>query len=397
MYKPPTWVNKAPHEKNIKDAYLEVCKNDETIDRIDLCDKPFYTIGRNSEVCDITSDHASISRVHAAIVFHPGMKKFFVHDNNSVHGTFIGKTRIGKEPKALMKGHKIGFGASTRGYILRRGGGHESEGGKNSEGDGTFGSSAKLQRQLAAGELPLDQVELDQLTEKNTQLNLKQAANLSNLPLKLTNSYNTTASLNKNSSLKSSKKRKPRVNFQSSTLLEEVINIYDIDEKIGKFKNLVNSTEIIDEKRLLKKRGEQSSSDQEGLGLGLSSSKKPKLSLGMLDADANLEEINQHDPNKPKIDITVIKTLPGERWPSNIPVLESPSSLADELDESVNNVDMLSDNRDIESREGQEKNNDEKMEPDGKTQRLTLIEQLEKEAEIDMIKMKMQKFQKQGS
>ena len=168
MYKPPTWVNKAPHERKIKDYYLEVIKKDETLDRIDLCDKPFYTIGRNSDVCDIISDHGSISRVHAAIVFHSGMKKFFVQDNNSVHGSYLGKMKLGREPKALMKGSKMSFGASTRSYVLRQGGGHESEGGKNG-GDGVKGSS-ELQRQLAASELPRDQVELDQLTDKNTQL-----------------------------------------------------------------------------------------------------------------------------------------------------------------------------------------------------------------------------------
>ena len=45
MYKPPVWVNKAPHQRNVKDFYLEVHKNKDVIDRIDLCDKPFYTIG----------------------------------------------------------------------------------------------------------------------------------------------------------------------------------------------------------------------------------------------------------------------------------------------------------------------------------------------------------------
>lgn len=173
MYKPPTWVNEAPFKKNIKDYYLEVQKNDEPIDRIDLCDKAYYTVGRNSEVCDIVSEHASLSRVHAAVIFHSGMKKFFVHDNNSVHGTFLGKSRLGREPKALIRDAKITFGASTRTYIFKKGDGHVTEA-ESREDSGP-------KKQLAANELPEDRVELDLLTEKNTQMNMKQAANTSAL------------------------------------------------------------------------------------------------------------------------------------------------------------------------------------------------------------------------
>merc|ERR1711990_696387 len=109
MYKPPKWVTCAAHTKNVVDFYLEVKKADEVVDRVDLCDKSHYLVGRNSDVCDIVADHASLSRVHAAILFHPGMKKFFVHDNNSVHGTFIGKNRLGREPKPLSQNFKFTF------------------------------------------------------------------------------------------------------------------------------------------------------------------------------------------------------------------------------------------------------------------------------------------------
>ena len=253
MYKPPSWVNQSPHDLKVNDFFLEVKKDKEVIDKIDLCDKSFYTIGRNSDICDIISDHASISRVHAAICFHPLLKKFFLQDNGSAHGTFIGKSRISREPKSLLTNSCLKFGASTRHYFLRKGEGHKSAGGKDEQGKDLNPLAPGLQRQVKADELPEDRVELDLLTEKNTNLNLKQAANLANLPLKATNEYLTSDQLkSKTTSNSKNRPKKRRVSFQNEILLEQVINIHEIDEQIGQFGNLVNSTEIIDEKRLQK-------------------------------------------------------------------------------------------------------------------------------------------------
>ena len=223
MYKPPSWVKLSASEKNppIKDFFLEVVKNEEVVDRIDICDKSHYLVGRNSDVCDIIADHQSLSRVHAALLFHPGMKKFFLHDNNSVHGTFIGKTRLTREPKPLSANSKFSFGASTRNYIIRKGAGHESQGVPTND------LTPEMQKAVMMGRLslPEDQTELDNLTDSNTRKNLKCSAHI---PSQV--SYNPIGLL--------SKARKKRVSFAEHN---QVVNLADIDDKIGKFKNLVSS------------------------------------------------------------------------------------------------------------------------------------------------------------
>ena len=232
MYKPPSWVKISASEKNppIKDFFLEVVKNEEVVDRVDICDKSHYLVGRNSDVCDIIADHQSLSRVHAALLFHPGMKKFFLHDNNSVHGTFIGKTRLPKEPKPLMPNSKFSFGASTRNYIIRKGGGHESQGVPVEDNLTPDMKKAIMMGRLS---LPEDQTELDNLTDSNTRKNLKCSAHIPSAV-----SYNPMASL--------SRGRKKRVSFAE---VNQVVNLADIDEKIGKFKNLVSSTVVDDGKK----------------------------------------------------------------------------------------------------------------------------------------------------
>lgn len=151
MYRPPNWVKKTAFDTGVANVYLEVYKGDEVVDRVDMCDKPFYLIGRNSDVCDIVADHGSLSRQHAAILYHPLMKKFFLQDLKSAHGTFIGKTQIRNEPKPLGYNLAFGFGASTRVYKLIRGDQHQSAGTDDSE------TKAQVQPLI----LPNDQTELD--------------------------------------------------------------------------------------------------------------------------------------------------------------------------------------------------------------------------------------------
>ena len=320
------------------------------------------------------------------------MKKFFVHDNNSVHGTFIGNNRLGREPKALIKGNSIIFGASTRNYILKKGGGHESEGDKNETGIGQeSGKSGKtgsgLQKQVLAGDLPKDQVELDQLTDKNTQMNLKHAANLANLPLKLTNTYKTSSSLSGGPAGPNSKrKNRKRVNFQSSTLLEQVINIHEIDEKIGKFKNLVNSTEIIDEKKILT------------MAKKSNLSKKPKLSLGMFDAELDVKDMR--DPNLPRVEVTVVSETVSDA-PETKPEEEVPETNNNHTKPNLEPLDPPKPTLKRRNILPTPKFNlpppdlpiQEPIQPlpapdfaNEKSARLSLIEQLEKEAEMESLK-----------
>lgn len=268
MYKPPSWVKLSASEKNppIKDFFLEVVKNEEVVDRIDICDKSHYLVGRNSDVCDIIADHQSLSRVHAALLFHPGMKKFFLHDNNSVHGTFIGKTRLTREPKPLSANSKFSFGASTRNYIIRKGAGHESQGVPTND------LTPEMQKAVMMGRLslPEDQTELDNLTDSNTRKNLKCSAHI---PSQV--SYNPIGLL--------SKARKKRVSFAEHN---QVVNLADIDDKIGKFKNLVSSTVVDDGKR-------------KGMHLP---KPRPKISLGMLGVDDDDDDyVNKKSGSKRSI------------------------------------------------------------------------------------------------
>lgn len=265
MYKPPSWVKISASEKKppIKDFFLEVTKNSDVVDRIDLCDKAHYLIGRNSDVCDIIADHQSLSRVHAALLFHPGMKKFFLHDNTSQHGTFIGKARLGREPKPLALNAKITFGASTRLYIIRKGSGHESQGVPEDN------LTPEMKRAVMMGQLslPEDQTELDNLTDSNTRKNLKCSAHIPSV------SFNPVAHLQKRG-------RKKSVCFAEHN---QVVNLADIDEKVGRFKNLVSSTVTDDGKK-------------KGANLP---KPRPKVSLGMLGVDDDEDQVRKPRARSP--------------------------------------------------------------------------------------------------
>ena len=45
-------------------------------------------------MCDFITNHASCSRAHAAILYHKILKKAFVVDLKSAHGTFLGYKRL---------------------------------------------------------------------------------------------------------------------------------------------------------------------------------------------------------------------------------------------------------------------------------------------------------------
>jgi hypothetical protein len=46
-------------------------------------DKRCYLFGRNAQLCDFCVDHASCSRVHAALVYHKHLKRAFLVDLGS--------------------------------------------------------------------------------------------------------------------------------------------------------------------------------------------------------------------------------------------------------------------------------------------------------------------------
>ncbi|XP_006659298.2 protein phosphatase 1 regulatory inhibitor subunit PPP1R8 homolog [Oryza brachyantha] len=114
-WQPPDWAI----ELRPGVYYLEVLKDGEVIDRINL-EKRRHIFGRQVPACDFVLDHQSVSRQHAAVVPHRN-GSIYVIDLGSVHGTFVANERLTKEnPVELEVGQSLRFAASTRTYVLRK-------------------------------------------------------------------------------------------------------------------------------------------------------------------------------------------------------------------------------------------------------------------------------------
>lgn len=194
-----------------------------------LDEKKCYLFGRNPNLNDVCIDHSSCSRIHAALVWHKHLHRFFLMDLDSTHGTFVGSLRLeGQKPTQLPSDSTFHFGASSRRYTLRE-----------------KPNTRKLVR-AADGEqvdeqdvlLPDSELELDNLTEYNTANNKRVCiVTVSDKPV--------------------NKKRKHlSVSFREE---EDVINPEDIDPSVGKFRNLIH-TAVIPNKRL-SDQGRRSSKD----------------------------------------------------------------------------------------------------------------------------------------
>lgn len=169
--------------------------------------------GRNPDLNDFRIDHSSCSRVHAALVYHKHLGLTYLVDLASTHGTFIGNIRLeGHKPTVVQIGSVFHFGASTRNYTLR-------ERPKTTQ---NIVEDIPLSDQISG--LPESQDDVDNLTEYNTAHNRKIS----------------TLGINDTFVAKKGSKRK-RVHFNED---EIVINPEDIDDSIGKFRNLVQSTVI---------------------------------------------------------------------------------------------------------------------------------------------------------
>ncbi|XP_006748312.1 nuclear inhibitor of protein phosphatase 1 [Leptonychotes weddellii] len=158
----PTWAGKPP-----PGLHLDVVKGDKLIEKLIIDEKKYYLFGRNPDLCDFTIDHQSCSRVHAALVYHKHLKRVFLIDLNSTHGTFLGHIRLEPhKPQQIPIDSTVSFGASTRAYTLREKPqtlpsavkGDEKMGGEDDELKGLLG-------------LPEEETELDNLTEFNTAHN----------------------------------------------------------------------------------------------------------------------------------------------------------------------------------------------------------------------------------
>lgn len=135
-YEVPTWAGKAP-----TGHHLDVTKDDKLIQKLMIDEKKCYLFGRNKQLNDFSIDHASCSRVHAALVYHKDLNISYLVDLGSskqikmmkffefgpffnlmlfffsllAHGTYIGNLRLeAHKPTQLQMNSVFHFGASTR-------------------------------------------------------------------------------------------------------------------------------------------------------------------------------------------------------------------------------------------------------------------------------------------
>ncbi|GIY48191.1 nuclear inhibitor of protein phosphatase 1 [Caerostris darwini] len=219
-YDIPSWAGKPPIG-----LHLDVLKSDKLIQKLMIDEKKCYLFGRNPELNDFCIDHASCSRVHAALVYHKHLNRTFLVDLGSTHGTYIGSIRLeDQKPTQLPVDSKFHFGASTRMYILRER--------PQTAGRTILDDHEKTSDELEGGllGLPETESELDNLTEFNTAHNKR--ITMLGIP---------------DEEIKTSNRKRKSMSVRFSTE-EEIINPEDIDPSVGRFRNLVQSA-IIPNKR----------------------------------------------------------------------------------------------------------------------------------------------------
>ncbi|GBN17703.1 Nuclear inhibitor of protein phosphatase 1 [Araneus ventricosus] len=239
-YDIPSWAGKPP-----VGLHLDVLKIDKLIQKLMIDEKKCYLFGRNPELNDFCIDHASCSRVHAALVYHKHLNRTFLVDLGSTHGTYIGSIRLeANKPTQLPVDSKFHFGASTRIYILRE---RPQKAGRTASDD-----LEKKSEELEGGllGLPESETELDNLTEFNTAHNRRiTMLGITDEEIKPT----------------ARKRKSASVRFSTE---EEIINPEDIDPTIGRFRNLIQSAIIPN------KRQREETSNLFGSGLSSNSNKR---------------------------------------------------------------------------------------------------------------------------
>lgn len=139
-------------------------KDDKLIQKLMIDEKKCYLFGRNAQLNDFVTDHASCSRVHSAFVYHKFLNIAYLVDLGSTHGTFIGSVRLeSHKPTQLQIGATFHFGASTRKYILRE------------RPSGTRLIQEEIPMDVTDGTLlglPETQSELDNLTVRKNYVNI---------------------------------------------------------------------------------------------------------------------------------------------------------------------------------------------------------------------------------
>lgn len=219
-YDVPNWAGKPP-----VGLHLDVLKGDKLIQKLMIDEKKCYLFGRNPQMNDFCIDHASCSRVHAALVYHKHLNRAFLVDLGSTHGTFIGSLRLEPhKPTQLPIDSVFHFGASTRNYIIRE----RPQTGSRPIIEELEKSSEEAEGGLLG--LPETETELDNLTEFNTAHNRR----ISMLGIPDEEIRPTTR-----------KRKKKLLTFSEE---EEVINPEDVDPSVGRFRNMIHTT-IIPTKR----------------------------------------------------------------------------------------------------------------------------------------------------
>ncbi|KXJ21219.1 nuclear inhibitor of protein phosphatase 1 [Exaiptasia diaphana] len=227
-YEIPSWAGKPP-----QGLHLDVMKTDKLVEKLIIDEKSCYLFGRNKDTCDFSLEHTSCSRVHAALVFHRHLKRCFLVDLGSTHGTFIGTIRIEKQkPTQVQVDSVIRFGASTRSYTLR-----EKPTG-SSKGEKDMGDENEENNQAGLLGLPESDTELDDLTEFNTAHNKR---------LALAGLDESSGNLGTMSKLSRKRKSSNNVSFKDS---EEIINPEDVDPSIGKFRNMIHTSVVVPNKKI---------------------------------------------------------------------------------------------------------------------------------------------------
>ncbi|XP_063054204.1 protein phosphatase 1, regulatory subunit 8b [Engraulis encrasicolus] len=243
----PSWAGKPP-----AGLHLDVVKGDKLVEKLIIDEKKFYLFGRNPDMCDFTIDHQSCSRVHAALVYHKHLKRLFLIDLNSTHGTFLGHLRLEPhKPQQVPIDSTMSFGASTRVYTIREK--PQTQPGAGG-GDGKAGDDEELKGLLG---LPEEETELENLTEFNTAHNKR----ISSL---------TIEEGNLDMQRPKRKRRNSRVTFKED---DEVINPEDIDPSVGRFRNMVQTAVVPMKKKKME-------AYQNALGLGLDDSLPRSHSFG---------------------------------------------------------------------------------------------------------------------
>ncbi|XP_067317367.1 nuclear inhibitor of protein phosphatase 1-like isoform X3 [Anolis sagrei] len=226
----PSWAGKPP-----QGLHLDVVKGDRLIEKLIIDEKKYYLFGRNPDLCDFTIDHQSCSRVHAALVYHKHLKRVFLIDLNSTHGTFLGHIRLEPhKPQQIPIDSTVSFGASTRAYTLR-------------EKPQTLPSAVKGDEKITSEDdelkgllgLPEEETELDNLTEFNTAHNKR----ISTL---------TIEEGNLDIQRPKRKRKNSRVTFSDD---DEIINPEDVDPSVGRFRNMVQTAVVPVKKKRLENAG----------------------------------------------------------------------------------------------------------------------------------------------